>query len=64
MFILCCSTFLLIGGMRAFVLLGFVFHIKPRDCLRNDLFCVEWDVKPGVAAGRKVGETKPKSVCM
>jgi len=26
------------------------FHTKPRDCLgerlRNDLFCVEWDVKP------------------
>jgi len=33
--------------MCDFVVLGFVF---PRDwlgkCLRNDLFCVVWDVKP------------------
>jgi len=37
--------------MRACVVLGLVFHTKPRDCMlgerfRNDLFCVEWDVKP------------------
>jgi len=36
--------------MCAFVVLGFVFHTKPRDWLgehlRNDLFCVEWDEKP------------------
>jgi len=36
--------------MRAFVALSFVFCTKPSDCLgerfRNDLFCVEWDVKP------------------
>jgi len=35
--------------MCAFVVLGLVFHTKPRDwigeCVRNDLFCVEWDVK-------------------
>jgi len=35
--------------MRASVVLGFVFSTKPRDWLgehlRNDLFCVEWDVK-------------------
>jgi len=33
--------------MRAFVVLGF-FHTMPRDWLgerlRNDLFCVEWDI--------------------
>ena len=39
--------------MCAFVVLGLVFHIKPRDwlweCLRNDSFCVDWDacVSPG-----------------
>jgi len=31
--------------MHAFVVLGFVFHIKPRDWLgerlRSDLFCVK-----------------------
>jgi len=37
--------------MCAFVVLGFVFFCaKPRDWLgehlQNDLFCVEWDVKP------------------
>jgi len=36
--------------MCAFVVLGFVFHTKIRDWLgehlQNDLFCVEWDVKP------------------
>jgi len=35
--------------MCNFDVLGF-FHTKPRDWLgerlRNDLFCVEWDVKP------------------
>jgi len=35
--------------MCAFVVLGLVFHTKPRDWLgerlRNDLFCVEWDIK-------------------
>jgi len=32
------------------LLIDLVFHTKPRDwrgkCVRNDLFCVEWDVKP------------------
>jgi len=36
--------------MCAFVMLGLVFHTKPRDWLgerlQNDLFCVELDVKP------------------
>jgi len=36
--------------MCALVVLGFCFHTKPRDWLgerlRNDLFCVQWDVKP------------------
>ena len=36
--------------MCAFVVLGFVFHTKPTDWLgerlRNDLFNVEWHVKP------------------
>jgi len=34
--------------MCSFVELGLVFHTKPRDwlveCLRNDIFCMEWDV--------------------
>jgi len=36
--------------MRAVVVLGLVFRTKPRywleECLRNDLLCVEWDIKP------------------
>ena len=37
--------------MRAIVVLGLVFSIPSREVgsgkrLRNDLFCVEWDVKP------------------
>jgi len=37
--------------LRASVVLGLVFfHTKPRDWLRerlrNDIFCVEWDIKP------------------
>jgi len=37
--------------MRAFVVLGLVFSIPSQEIglgkrLRNDLFCVEWDVKP------------------
>ena len=36
--------------MCVFVVSGFVFHTKPRywlgERLRNDLFCVGWDVKP------------------
>ena len=38
--------------MRAFVVLGLVFFAVPSQetglakRLRNDLFCVEWDVKP------------------
>jgi len=36
--------------MCAFVVVGLVFPCKPRDWLGehlwNDLFCVEWDVKP------------------
>jgi len=36
--------------MCVFVVLGLVFPYQPRDLLgkhlRNDLFCVEWDVKP------------------
>jgi len=35
--------------MCAFVALGLILHIKPRDCLaehlQNDLLCVEWVVK-------------------
>jgi len=34
--------------MRAFVVLGLVFSYQARwawEHLRNDLFCVEWDVK-------------------
>jgi len=36
--------------MHAFVVLGLVFSIPSQEigfgkCLRNDLFCVEWDVK-------------------
>ena len=49
-FILCCSTFLLIGECVLFVL-GLVFFILSQEfCwgtrLWNDLFCVEWGVKP------------------
>jgi len=29
--------------MCAFVVLGFVF---PCQAKRNDLFCVDWDIKP------------------
>jgi len=37
--------------MRAFVVLSLVFSTPSRETglakrLRNDLFCVEWDVKP------------------
>jgi len=37
--------------MRAFVVLGLVFYIPSQEIglgkrLRNDLFYVEWDVKP------------------
>jgi len=37
--------------MHAFVVLGLVFSVPsqevgPGQRLRNDLFCVEWDVKP------------------
>ena len=37
--------------MRAFIVLGFVFSIPSQEIglgkrLRNNLFCVEWDVKP------------------
>ena len=37
--------------MRAFVVLGLFFSIPSQDIglgkrLRNDLFCVEWGVKP------------------
>ena len=52
MSILCCSTFLLIGecGACCSVLRSVFFHSKPRDWLGkrlwNDVFCVEWDVKP------------------
>jgi len=49
-FILCCSTFF-DWWTRAFVVLGLVFSTLSQDIglwkrLRNDLFCVEWDVKP------------------
>jgi len=43
--------------MRAFVVLG----SKPRDwlgeCLRNDLFCVEWDVNSVVTVSETDTET-------
>ena len=37
--------------MHAFLVLGLVFSISSQEMglgkrLRNDLFCVEWDVKP------------------
>ena len=34
--------------MHAFVVLGLVFSIynQKGKRLRNDIFCVEWDVKP------------------
>jgi len=37
--------------MCAFVVLGLVFLYQAEkawfgECLQNDLFCVEWDVKP------------------
>jgi len=37
--------------MRAFVVLGLFFSVLRQEtglgkCLRNGLFCVEWDVKP------------------
>ena len=37
--------------MHAFVVLGLVFSIPSQEIglgkrLQNDLFCVEWDVKP------------------
>jgi len=36
--------------MRAFIVLGFVFPYQARDWLgehlRDNLFCVKWDVKP------------------
>jgi len=36
--------------MCALLVLGLLFHTKPRDWLgerlQNDLFCVEWVVKP------------------
>jgi len=43
--------------MRAFVLLGLFFYRtkqrdSPRKRLRNDLFCVEWDVKPQLNQAR------------
>ena len=36
--------------MCAFIVLGLVFSIPSQEigfgkCLRNDLFCIEWDVK-------------------
>ena len=45
-----CSTFLLIGECVLLLCSMYFFHTKPRDWLgerlQNDLFCVEWDVKP------------------
>jgi len=43
--------------MRAFVVLGFVFSIPSQQIglgkrLRNDLFCVEWDIKPQLNQAR------------
>jgi len=48
-FILCYSTFLLIG--ECILLLSLVFSIPGQEIglgerLRNDLFCVEWSIKP------------------
>ena len=57
LFILCCSrpTFLLIGDCRplCFCCVRFsFFHIKQEIGMgkrfRDDLFCVEWDIKPQV----------------
>jgi len=50
-FILCCNAFLLIGECLFFVVLGLVFSIPSEEigsgkCLRSDLFCVAWDIKP------------------
>ena len=46
--------------MRAFVVLGLVFFSIPgqeigsRKRLRNDLFCVEWGVKPQLSQSIKL----------
>jgi len=46
--------------MCAFVVLGFVFPCQAidwlRERLRNDLFCVEWDVKPQLSESSAGGD--------
>jgi len=46
--------------MRAFVVLGLVFFTPSQEIglgkrLRNDLFCVDWDVKPQLSQSLSVG---------
>jgi len=43
--------FVLVLGLLAFVVLGWISSVLSQEIgwqerLRNDLFCVEWDVKP------------------
>jgi len=50
-FILRCSSFLLIGHCVLLLRYSFSFSIPSQEMglgerLRNDLVCVEWDVKP------------------
>jgi len=54
--------------MHAFVVLGLVFFIPSQEiglgkCLRDDLFSVEWDVKPrlnqGSIGGWREDEVRP-----
>ena len=50
-FILCCNTFLLIGEHVLLLCQVQFFSIPSQEIglwkrLRNDLFCVQWDVKP------------------
>ena len=53
--------------MRAFVVLGLVFHTKPRDWLgehfRYDLFCVEWDVKAQLNESISLNCLRMSSMC-
>jgi len=53
--------------MHTFVVLGWVFFIPEKEtgfgkCLRNDLFCAEWDIKPQLSqsVSHRVRTTQPK----
>ena len=54
--------------MCAFVVLGFVFSIPSQEIgfgkrLRNDLFCVKWDVKASSALTLLVGRQEGHPAC-